>query len=44
MSPKVTSPEEEGGADVDEENGMELNGRKELLNPTIVTEAGSRYI
>ena len=44
MSPKVTLPEEEGGADVD---GAERDGaerEEELLNLTIVTEAGPRYI
>ena len=27
-----------------ESNGMERNGRKELLNPTAATEAGPRYV
>ena len=27
-----------------EQNGMELNGRKELLNLTAATEAGPRYV
>ena len=27
-----------------EQNGMELNGREEPLNPTVTTEAGPRYI
>ena len=27
-----------------EPNGMEQNGRKELLNPTAATEAGPRYV
>ena len=44
MSPKVTSPEEEGGADVDGQKGMELNEREELLNPTAATKAGPRYV
>ena len=27
-----------------EQNGMELNGREELLNLTTATEAGPRYV
>ena len=26
-----------------EQNGMELNGREELLDPIVATEAGPRY-
>ena len=44
MSPRVTSLEEDEGADVVEQNGMELNGREELLNPTALTETAPRYI
>ena len=44
MSPKVTSPKEEEGADVDGANGMVLNGREVLLNPIAVTKTGPHYV
>ena len=43
MSPKVTSPEEEEGADVDGVERDEVEREGELLNPTVETETTPRY-